>query len=395
MAQDLRTLVEEQRWEEVRCHFEAHPEEAAIFADPLKGWTKLHWLSSIGAVPSTLIELVASLYPKAITMPENRYGDTPLHIICRNAQVTRGKPISLLNYMKAYEEEQKLQHHEQNDDQVESDVREVLLPSFSRRSVSGKHDGVLIRNSFGGTALHSACNHNAAFEVIQALVNTNPRLVTMATFDGIPPIHALYTSYIQTIPGYMAVACTLKGEDIGAAGHFDRFWRKLVFLATADFRSGNLPDPSRLVLHGLLHSSHLPVNCYKIPLKREPELAEVQDEEGNLALHLLVSRRPFRLKEREAIEATLEASTAAALVRNNAGDFPLLIAIRNKIPWANGVDLLVHTAPATVQQRDVETNLLPFQFAASVGGPVALDTTYELLSTQPDLLLVDRNQSSS
>lgn len=390
---DLMILVTEQRWNEVKEHFQNDPDDAAVMFDPLKGRTKLHWLCSIGATPTDLIDLVASLYPKAITLPDLRYGDTPLHVQCRNAQVTTRKVICMLEHLKAYESEQERQRR--NSDQqkdAESSRSSTSLhfpPQLPRHRRSGtESNAILIRNQFGGTALHSACNHNAYFDVIEALVNSNPNLVRMATFDGIPPIAALYTSYIQTIPGYMAVAKTIKGETIDTAGHFERFWQKMTFLATADRRNENVPDPSRLVLHGLLRSSHLQVNLYKLPLKREPQLAGVQDEEGNYALHLLLDRRPFRLKERDAIESTIEANSSAVIIRNNTGDTPLLIAIRNKVPWGNGMDLLIDTAPTTIQQREVETNLFPFQFAAAQGGPNALDTTFELLTIQPDLLLV-------
>ena len=379
----IDTLIEEQHWDEVRSHFEAHPDEAARMVNPSLGWTKLHWLCSMGSTPSSLIDLVASLHPMAITMADNRYGDTPLHLACRNAQVTPKKTRYLLHHLQ--------EHQRQKMELSQSDgENDGANPT---EKADGALQGVLIRNRFGGTALHSACNHNALLEVIVDLVQVNPRLPSVTTFDGIPPVSALYTAYIQTIPGYMAVARRLKGEESAGSGHFARFWEKVVFLSTADRLTEKVPDPSRLVLHGLLHSSNLLVNFYKLALKHDPGLASVPDGNGDCALHLLLLRRPFRLKEREAIAATLEAAEQPAYVRNHAGDFPLLAAIRNKIPWQKGLDLLAQVAPSTVQLRDVQTNLFPFQLAASVGGKVALDNTFELLSIQPDLLLVKADAS--
>lgn len=370
MADNIESLMEEQRWDQVRSYFENNPEEAKRMVNPRFGWTKLHWLCTTGSTPSSLIDFVASLYPEAITMPDARYGDTPLHLACRNAQVTSSKPKYLLNRLVEFQSQN------------------------SSASDSSMFDGVLIRNRFGGTALHSACNHNATLEVLEALVNLNPKLLAVATLDGIYPLSALYTAYIQTIPGYMAVARMLNGEEVHSS-HFDRFWKKVVFLTTADMRDQKVPDPSRLILHGLVRRSCLLVNFYKLALKCDPTLAMAADEQGDLALHLLVDHRPFRLKEREAIEATLEASTEAASKRNNAGSLPLLTAIRNKIPWYCGMDLIAEAAPMTVQRRDVETNLLPFQLAAAVGGKSALDTIFQLLSMQPDLLLLNHNSNAS
>lgn len=52
------------------------PRRSQEIANPSLGWTKLHWLCSIGATPFELLDLVASLYPDAITMPDRRCNDT-------------------------------------------------------------------------------------------------------------------------------------------------------------------------------------------------------------------------------------------------------------------------------------------------------------------------------
>mmetsp|Transcript_14577 Transcript_14577/g.34987 ORF Transcript_14577/g.34987 Transcript_14577/m.34987 type:complete len:384 (+) Transcript_14577:104-1255(+) len=376
----VELMIGEARWQDLVVYFDENPEEAKHIVNPAHGRTMLHLLCSVGACPWYLIKKVAELYPKAITLQEKRYGDTPLHLSCRNSQVTIKKSIGLLESMERYEKQQELERKEPLATPGGVDEQR---PHFSRPV-----GGVLVRNRFGGTPLHSACNHNAAFEVIQALVSADPRIVSVTTHDNIPPIATLYTSYIQTIPGYMAVAKALKGEDQSGAGHFQRFWRKLAFLATCYLGQTRVLDPGRLILHGLLRSGNLQINFYKLPLKHDPSLAKVADEDGNLALHLLVERRPFRLKEREAIESTLQAHPEAVHARNNSGDFPLILAIRNKIPWRNGLDVLVKTGPTTVQKRDPMTDLLPFQLAACEGGNVALDTTYKLLTVQPDLLQI-------
>jgi hypothetical protein len=247
--------------------------------------------------------------------------------------------------------------------------------------IEGENEAILIRNSFGGTALHSAANHNAVCSVLLALVEANPRILNVRTHDGIYAISALYSAYIQTIPGYMAVAKIVAGDEV-TNRHFERFWSKVVFLATAD-QPG--PAQERMVLHGLLHC-HVFLNFYKLALTWDPTLASVASPAGNLPLHVLVERRPFRLKEREAIEATVKAHAEAASVRNNDGDLPLFVAIRNKMPFPNGMDVILEAHRSSVTCRDPQTGLLPFQMAAAVGGNVAVDNTFHLLLTQPDLL---------
>lgn len=355
---DLDSLIENQEWERAHNVLANNPNEAKRIVNPSLGWTKLHWLCSIGSAPQNLIQLAASLYPEAVCLPDHRYGDTPLHIVCRNSQTSSAK-------------------------------LKILLDCIT------DPEGVLIRNRFGGTALHSASNHNAVIEAIQALVEANPRILRVTTHEGMHAISALWTAYIQTIPGYMCVARTLKGESV-TDNYFSRFWKKMEFLATSYFlQSPNAPkrpveSTHRYVLHGLLQC-HVLINNYKLALLKDPSLAQTSDANGNLPLHILVETRPFRLKEREALAVTINAFPKAASILNDAGDAPLFLAIRNKIPFENGLDELLNAGKAVIQQRDRETRLFPFQLAAVVGGKVALDSIYRLLTTQPDLLGTHRN----
>jgi hypothetical protein len=131
---------------------------------------------------------------------------------------------------------------------------------------------------------------------------------------------------------------------------------------------------------------YVAINFFKVALKRNRLLAQTSDKDGNLPLHRILGDRPFRLKEKEAICDLLQAFPGAALHCNHTGQFPLLIALYNKIPWENGVNELVRVGPRALELRDSLTGLYPFQIAAAVGGRYALETTYHLLRPQPDLL---------
>jgi hypothetical protein len=352
---DLDKLIENHAWDEVYAILASSSEEAQKLMLPSHNWTKFHWLCSIGSVPTTLIGLIASLHPEAITMPDNHYGDTPLHIICRNSQTQAVKIKILLQYC---------------------------------RDTQG--EGVLIRNHFGGTALHSACHHNARLDALEALVHAEPRILRVKTNENVHAVAAMYNSYIQTIPGYMAVAHIVAGEDDKVGGHFERFWKKVEFLATEYFKQTaanprDAKDHSQFALHGLIQC-YVPINLFKVALKRNPEWMQAVDASGNLPLHLLIENRPYRLKEKEAIVAAIQAAPQTVGRTNIAGDTALVIAIRNKIPWENGVDELLKAATAVVNRRDAVTGLYPFQLSASVGGKVAMETTYHLLRTMPELI---------
>lgn len=357
IEQQLDWLIKDQQWETAGLMLLCHP-GMCQHRNRRYGWTKLHWLCSIGGTPASMIDLTASLYPEAVSMQDTYLGDTCLHVVCRNSQFSSAKLQNLLKYC----------------------TPETLL----------------IRNRIGGTALHSAANHNAVLSTLELLVDANPAVLTVTTHEGIHAVAALWLAYIQTIPGHMVVVRILNGETTVESQTFDRFWSKVEYLAVKYFVmstscSENLIDDTEklqnYVLHGLLQCN-VPINFIKVCLKYRPTTALAVDAAGNLPLHVLIENRPYRLKEREAMEACLEAFSSAAGIQNHSGDVPLQIAIRNKIPIPNGVDLLLLASPNTAQCRDSATGLYPFQLAAHQGSSAAIvNTTYHLLATQPDLVV--------
>jgi ankyrin repeat protein len=353
-AEHVNHLVENNHWDLLYKYFEANP-DAAIGNHPLHV-TRLHWLCSIGSVPVTLIDLVSELDPSAIVLVDRKYGDTCLHVVARNCQTSAVKLKCLLGH----------------------------LPDKDR-------PGILIRNIFGGTALHSAANHNAVLETLQILIASNPQIIRVATFDGTHAISALWNSFVQTIPGSMLVARILEQSDPIEDSFFERFWSKIEFLALHYIQllgiseSTDISESGNDIVHGLL-KSNVTINFLKVALKRNPAFALARDFKGNLPLHRLLEDRPYRLKERDAIQSVLNAAPDAAMKMNKNKDFPLFLAIRNRIPWENGVDMVAHEGRDVIAQTECATSLVPFQYAAFVGGKYALETTFQLLLMRPDLL---------
>jgi ankyrin repeat protein len=250
-------------------------------------------------------------------------------------------------------------------------------------------EGILTRNRLGGTALHSVANHNGTIQALQALRESNRQILRTTTFENVHAVSVLWHSFLSTIAGHMAVARILEGEeeDVRSSSHFDRFWNKVVYLSTEYYALREdlaKADPNH-VLHGLLHCN-VAINLFKVAIRLNPSHATIPDAAGNLPLHRLVEDRPFRLKEREAIESLLQAAPESASRPNRHGDFPLFLAIRQKMPLENGLDLLIATATAIVRRQDPETRLFPYQLAATVGGKGAVERTFHLLLASPDLL---------
>jgi ankyrin repeat protein len=352
----LDLLLRNQEWDAVSGILQGHP-ALCRKQNHRSGRTILHQLCSYGSTPPEVIALAAAVHPSAITIPDTYIGDTCLHLVARNSQFSSAKLKCLLDHCTP--------------------------------------ESLLIRNHMGGTPLHSAANHNAVLSALQSLVEANPAVLKISTHDGISAVTAMWLAYIQTIPGHMVVVQVLNGEKIESAG-FNRFWEKVEYLVLQHFRS--LPScpleaqsgelPSRFLLHGMLRWS-VPLNMLKVCMYHRPESAMAVDSDGNLPLHVLIESRPYRLKEREAIQTWLEVTPRSlAAVSNAAGDVALQIAIRNRIPVTNGVDLLLAAAPTTIRWRDVSTGLYPFQLAAIQGTNATIVTLiFYMLRHQPDLVL--------
>lgn len=348
----IASLIENGDWESARVYCKEYPEKLCE-VDPLTGGTILHRLCTKPPAPIDLFETVIKCFPGAVRIQEKAFQATPLHILSWTSQRTTAK-VELL-----------LQHMEPGD--------------------------LTIRNIFGGNVLHSSCGSQASIDVIKLIVSKNPSIVSDRTYDyNHTALTALWQSHLQSIQGHMQIARILEGEDVVEA-HFDRFWEKVVFLAQEAFKqSPTCPsnvglDSTRFGLHGLIHL-RAPLNTLKVAIRRHPEWASVADSDGNFPLHLIVIRRPFRIKDVEIIDMLVRAFPQAAGSRNKVGDAPVYIAIRDRMAWEEGLKVIVNADTEVLVTTDKETGLYPFLLAASLDGRVAVNTSYQLLSQRPDLV---------
>lgn len=349
----LSSLIERGEWDLVRRRCKSHPEQIDGFVDPLSGWTILHELCSKPPTPDDVFRIVVGIFPRATTMQEKSYLATPLHILCWSSQRSVSKVHILLEHMKA--------------------------------------EDLLKRNRFGGTVLHSACGSHAFLPVIQAIVQANPSIVLERTYEyDQTAVTALWHCHLQNIPGSLQIARILKGCEVNE-GLFDRFWEKVEFLARESFKlspacPANIdPSSSDYIFHGLMHL-RAPLDAMKVALKRNPKCASFADVDGNFPLHHVVIRRPFRIKDIELIRELLQIYPEAAGKLNNEGHAPIFIAIRNRMVWEEGMELIANANTDVLATTDKDTGLYPFLLAASLSGRVAVNTTYHLLSAKPYFL---------
>ena len=355
-SKSIPELIEKGEWDLVRGWYEAHPEEIRGHVDPSNGSTILHAICSISSAPMSLLEFVIDTWPEAVTIQENKYGATPLHFLCWGVQRSPEKVKALLERMKP--------------------------------------EDLIIRNRvLGSTVLHSACGSHADLSVIKAIVRKYPPVLLAKTFDQHTALHALWHSHLQSIPMHLQIARILKGEPV-TEELFTRFLNKMNFLAMESFKlSSACPKDlgdgeehlSRYILHGLLDMK-APLNALMVTLNLDPKLASYADVGGNYPLHHAVIRRPFRLKYIVLLRELLNAFPEAARKGNGAGDTPTHIAIRERIAWEDGLGEITEADCNVLGIPDPQTGLYPFLMSASLGGNVAVNTTFRLLTAKPDLV---------
>ena len=379
----MSELIEQEEWDRAMEVCLTHPEQMADI-DPVSGATVLHRLCTKPNAPIPLVEAVLEAYPEALRIQETLYRATPLHLLSWTSQRSTAKFVVLLRF-------------------------------------THPDDMIHFRNRFGGTVFHSVCGSQASLEVIQLLVHHNPQLVMARTHDSNETaLTALWQSHLQSIPGHLQIAALLKHrtrkrrqaaaapeeeeeEDARppTSDHFDRFWEKVTFLAQMAYQvqqqqqqsltmssssSTRHLDLSGTELHGLF-VLRAPIHAIKVAILRHPEWARVPDGEGNVPLHVVLLRRPFRLKDVEIIELLLDAYPEGVAQTNHVGDTALVLALRDRMDWKDGLESLVRANPdllATIV--DSSTGLPPFLLAASVGGRVAVNTVYHLLCHRPDVV---------
>jgi len=357
-SRTLTDLIEDMNWPKLRTAVHERQEELKeVNVRHGYGWTILHFLCAVPPVPNDIFEMVVELYPEATKIRGKKWGQTPLHVLCRLSQRSIRKVQILLKHM---------------------DPEDLLLVTH-----------------IGSSALHCACNSHAWIPVHQELIKANPKIVLQKTYEyKHTAVVALWQSHLQTIQGHMQVARILRGYKVKETkNHFIKFWDKIILMAVTAFKLSPNYSPDmeanieQYALHGL-QFLRAPLKVQQVAIKLHPEWLSVADSEGNYPLHNVVIRRPFRLKDVHLIKDLVAAYPEAASKRNAKGEEPIFIALQGRMAWDEGVAALVEAQPEILSSIDDKTCLYPFLLAASLDGNVAVETTYQLLCANPHVAKV-------
>lgn len=309
--------------------------ELAQYIDPHSGFGPLHMACGRGSTPLILVEALVEAHPQAVNTrtPFRRYFDTPLHIQARNSQASSSKVMALL-----------------------------------------PHADVRMTNRLGHTALHTACGNNAIIDVIRALIDKDQNLLDVEDVNGRSPLHVLWEGYMQSIPGHLTTARILMGREIQLSQSFKRFWAKVELLVSRGRR-----EQDDFQLGHAMVECRAKASMLQLALRLDPDLALHPDEHGNFLLHHMIA---CRWEYFEPLIDLLTMNQESCSACNMNGDTILSLAIKKNL--MSYIPCIIRAAPALVTTLDRETQLYPFQLAASCGLP--LDILYLLFLESPDVI---------
>ena len=347
----------------------------------VKGNTPLHRLCSIGSVPVYVLEKVLQILfshgaSSDVIGMQNDVGDTPLHIICRTSQRSKGNLSFLLRYCY-------------------------------------KSDALTTQNGEGQTPLHVAASSKAWFPVIHELVRADPSPLLIQDNLGLIPAITLWNSTLGNV--MLRFEISDETRDVSDIPMFKKFWEKMKFLLLQTYKlDGHLTtknylydsDGSNSSNQEILHAIFRYV-CYETDKLffavhwDKSILYDTFDKYGNLPIHILVSENMCKLNEMNndmsfhmkyrILRHCLLQNTEAAGTADGEGRLLLHKIIENCPPSTSYVfddwtDLIQHTfyaAPKALGTRDMNTRFYPFMCAALKG---SIDQTFLLLIEKPEIL---------
>jgi ankyrin repeat protein len=299
-----------------------------------------------------------------------------------------------------------------------------------------------MRDVDGDTPLHAACRCGAPIEVLQVLLQTNPRPVNDRDYEGLTPLLRLWVRYFVILGA--EVIQNVKGPG-DLTGELGEAWSKTELLLKYAYHgqqgfeelayNGGIPGITKGfssqagALHSRFQAVHAvaAVDCprpvVKIATIIYPHQLEEKNESGLTPLMIAAGAPVFKVRDLSdegylledrihgdetgdnennqddddnnisntsgqqpsVIEILLEACPESACVTSPEGRLPLHIALESGKRWDQGVKQLVACNADALNVVDYKTGLAPFQLAAQ--GPKAdLSTIFEVIRTNPSLM---------
>lgn len=258
----------------------------------------------------------------------------------------------------------------------------------------------------GITPLMIASGRNASPEVVRLLLRQAKETIDIRDSSGYTAIHwacradvgkevvrtllilnpQVATRRVEVPNGQTSYTSGVTCLDILSQGRASNTfspnqWDKLCYILWARHYGTIVARSGQFfsTLHTVL-ALHCPKPIIEIALERHgAQSAGVRDKFGNLPLHYAV-----RIKSSGAILATLLQHFPQAASRPDSdGRLPLLVALKHGYTWQQGVRELYFLYPMAISMIDDETCLFPFSLAATCSD---VETIFCLLREHPQVI---------
>lgn len=394
----LYRLASERRYESILNHVKEHPDD--IFWTDQQGSTALHVLCQAVTVNRPLVAAVAAIVQEgegmdrnflyepssasrslSIIMMRNHATCTPLHYAAEKRMVLGGGGNH--NVTSRGSRHRGGQQHGPQDYSYNGGTELVLLLL--------KHcpDAVSMRTQTGikagKTPFHIACEANADWRVLRAMLLINPGLATEPYVKkdvysvAEHPLQLLWNNNNNTATTTTATTTHDKMALLLRAAHY----------GTVDdaFHQGH---PVRLL--NAACSVRCPQDYFLQLLEQHADQVRELDERNLLPLHYAVEHASVESQaySQFVIESLLKLYPEAASVENEEGRLPLHVALMDsKLTWhKGGVQEIVFAYPDALRAKDPLYQLPPFLASAfhAIKSRLHLSTSFELLRTAPDVI---------
>jgi hypothetical protein len=378
----LYRLAANRQYNKIPARVESHPDD--LFWTDHYGSTALHILCQAREVDSDLLKAVQAILARAPDQVSwgNAATWTPLHFAV---------------------EKRWSGSHEEDDDEEKSSVTDLILELIQACpqavSVATRH-GFKTRTPF-----HLACEADADYRVLRAMLNINPQLAT-------EPLSKVQDPYTHTENPLQIIWQHWPG-------HQRRTEEKMALLLQAAYLK-QVASPSRLSPSTLLHAAttvRCPREYWDLILRRHCDVVSETDERGHTPLHTTLlsfsesldrntyeasyyhSHHPSQTAYRQyVVQSLLQVAPRIAGIPYSDGRLPLHLAVTT--PgwfWRSshgqaGLESLVQANPESLNALDTLTGWPPFCAVAQRVGKstnesnLIVTTTFELLRAAPNML---------
>jgi ankyrin repeat protein len=367
----LNEKIRAREWDTARLRVLSYPWDAFYRSKQMNNATPLH-LACLYRAPLDLVELVLDANPQALFCQDSE-GWSPLHVILLYG----------------------------SDDEIAL----MLIRRGGARAAS-------IQSRSVGSPLHLACRHGCSKEIIAELLRANPAMASTANQYSTKPAKILWHQYSRN-PENERLLMELRNNhsqnslpEIANSSIIDLVDRLALLLRAAKGKhrqEDNDIDNKSALVHDVVVATEATLGdlgqFVSLVVLLYPEQVRSADESGNFPLHKAASNKPSKTAEHDRlrrsvslpsftsigstnanannsntsfphhdgdpIEVLVQCFPIAARIPNRQGLLPLHLALaKGRRTWRTGIAVMVMAAPEALYERDVETNLFPFQLAA-------------------------------